>query len=389
MVIETCPLCGADDSTVFFTTRDVPIVSNRLAEDEEAARAAPVGDVELAVCRACALIWNRAFEPASMTYGPDYENPLHFSSQFRSYADSLASELVARHDLSGRHVVEIGCGDGHMLDLMVKHGAATATGFDPSMAGRMTAFTGRAGVEIIPEYFSSASLDRLCDAMLLRQVLEHLDTPMSCLQEIRRAMGERRGCIYIEVPNADWMLETVSVCDVIYEHVTYWTGHALETLLRRTGFRPLRIQPAYGGQFLQAEGVTEQQHNDILPGAVASITEMALAFGVAAEAKLGDLRRLLSDGSGPAVLWGAGSKGITFANFVSGVADVRLVALVDLNPRKHGLRVPGVALPVVGPEALREIRPELVIIANAIYVDEIRDKVRELGLDPAFEIVAG
>lgn len=389
MAIETCPLCNADNPTVFFTIRNVPIIANRLAEDEATARAAPVGDVELALCRACALIWNRAFEPAAMAFGPDYENPLHFSSRFRSYADRLASKLVARHDLSGRHVVEIGCGDGYMLDLMVKHGAATATGFDPAMAGRVTAFTGRAGVEIIPEYFSSARLDRPCDAVLLRHVLEHLDAPVRCLQELRSAMGDRRGSIYIEVPNASWMLKTHSVCDVIYEHVTSWTGPAIETLLRRTGFRPLRIGPAYGSQFLQVEGVAEQPDADFLPRAVASVMKSALAFGAAAEAKLGDLRRLLADRSGPAVVWGAGSKGITFANCVAGVADARLAALVDLNPRKHGLRVPGVALPVVAPEALREIRPKLVIIANALYVDEIRDKLCGLGLNPALAIVIG
>ena len=54
----------------------------------------------------------------------------------RPSPEDLAAGLVARHGLAGKHVIEIGCGDGYMLDLMAQHGVASATGFDPSMAGK-------------------------------------------------------------------------------------------------------------------------------------------------------------------------------------------------------------------------------------------------------------
>lgn len=387
-MIATCPLCHASDPIGIFRANGLPLVCNHLAEDEKSARDAVTGDLDLVVCRACTLIWNRSFEPAAIAYAPGYENPLHHALDFRAYADDLAAELVVRHGLAGRHVVEVGCGDGHMLDLMVKHGAATATGFDPSMAGRATPFTERAGVEIVPEYFSAAGLDRPCDAVLLRHVLEHLEAPVPFLQDIRRAMGERTGSIYVEVPNVPWILESISIWDVIYEHVTYWSSDALETLLRRTGFRPLRLGPAYGGQFMQAEGMAGRIQAESLPETRSAFLKSSLEFAGGAEAKLEGWRRRLGESSGTAVLWGAGSKGITFANTIDEAAG-RLVALVDLNPRKHGRWVPGVALPVVPPLALQEIRPDLVLIANALYQDEIRGAVRDLGLDPEFEVIVG
>lgn len=386
---ESCPLCGSSGAEAAFTVRDVPVICNQLWPDAAAARAAPVGDVELVICPDCALMWNRAFEPERMVYAPGYENALHFSPRFKAFAEALAADLVVRRDLAGRHVVEIGCGDGHMLDLMVKHGAATATGFDPSMAGRTSPFTARDGVEIVPEYFLSERLDRHVDAILCRHVVEHLDAPLPFFRNIRNAIGARPVPIYVEVPNAGWMLESVSMWDVIYEHVTYWTAPAMETLFRRTGFRPTRIGSGYGDQFLMAEGTAAQPEPDYLSPDTSAALAAARAFAAEATTELSQWRDRLSSINGSAVIWGAGSKGITFANALGPDAAGALAALVDLNPRKHGLAVPGVALPVVGPEALRDIRPDLVVISNAIYEKEIRDHVRSLGLEPDFAIIAG
>jgi hypothetical protein len=50
---------------------------------------------------------------------------------------------------------------------------------------------------------------------------------------------------------------------------------------------------------------------------------------------------------GPAVVWGAGSKGVTFVNLMQ--VGERIAALVDINPHKQGLYVPGTGHPVICP----------------------------------------
>ena len=70
-------------------------------------------------------------------------------------------------------------------------------------------------------------------------------------------------------------------------------------------------------------------------------------------------------------------------------AGTPLTAMVDLNTRKHGLIVPGVGLPVVPPESLASLRPDLVLISNALYETEITDQVRAMGLSPEIAVVAG
>ncbi|WP_289149522.1 class I SAM-dependent methyltransferase [uncultured Salipiger sp.] len=383
-----CPLCGADHPEAVYTLGDVPVICNQLWPDAGAARTAPSGNVELVVCPDCAFIWNRAFDPDCMEYAPGYENALHFSPHFQSFAEDLAAGLVERFDLAGKHVFEIGCGDGHMLDLMAANGVATATGFDPSMEGKETPYTARDGVEIVPEYFRSDQLGRPFDAILCRHVLEHLDAPMSLLQDIRRAIGERDVPVYFEVPNAGWMLDAVSMWDVIYEHVGYWTAPAIITLFRRAGFAPTSVSVGYGGQFLMVEARPADPEPGYLDPDAPEVLAAARAFGDAATGALASWREKLSGVHGRAVIWGAGSKGITFANAL-GAAGAPLAAMVDLNTRKHGLLAPGVALPVVAPGELAEIGPDLVLISNALYEAEITGQVRGMGLAPEFAVVTG
>lgn len=388
--IETCPVCSTAEPAAVLTLGDVPVICNQLWPDAEAARAAPSGTVDLVRCPACAMIWNAEFEPARMEYAPGYENALHFSPKFRTFAEDLAAGLVDRFGLAGRDVVEIGCGDGHMLDLMVRHGAATATGFDPSMAGKESEFTARVGVEIVPEHFRSDQLDRPFDAVLCRHVLEHLEAPTALLADIRRAIGDRDVPVYFEVPNAGWMLGSLSLWDVIYEHVGYWTEPALVTAFRRAGFAPERVTTGYDDQFLMIEARPAAPEPKAIAPGVAPVAAAADAFGAAATAELDRWRTRLGALDGRAVIWGAGSKGITFANALGAEAAAPLAALVDLNPRKHGLFAPRTALPVIAPETLTELPPDLVLISNALYEAEITACVRDdFGLASDFAIVAG
>ena len=114
----------------------------------------------------------------------------------------------------------------------------------------------------------------------------------------------------------------------------------------------------------------------------------ARSFAAAARDELARLRDDLGGLRGTAVIWGAGSKGITCANAL-GEAAAPIAGLVDVNPRKHGRYIPGAALPVVGPEALRQLRPDLVLLSNAQYRDEVATDLRELDLYPELAVIAG
>ena len=81
------------------------------------------------------------------------------------------------------------------------------------------------------------------------------------------------------------------------------------------------------------------------------------------------------------VLWGAGSKGVTFLTSLKLSTSV-LPYVVDLNPRKVNLFVPLTGQQVVGPQFLKNYRPTDIIIMNSLYRREIKTQLAKMGLSP-------
>ena len=56
--------------------------------------------------------------------------------------------------------------------------------------------------------------------------------------------------------------------------------------------------------------------------------------------------------------------------------------MVDVNPFRQGKFMIGTGHEIVSPESLAESAPDVVIVMNPIYVDEIRDQLDGMGLRP-------
>jgi hypothetical protein len=171
---------------------------------------------------------------------------------------------------------------------------------------------------------------------------------------------------------------------VIYEHCSYYSPTSLAHLFERHGFRVLAVNEVFGGQFLTIEAVPEAGARGQGPGAREERSSLepgpwplapdadAAAFAVAYQAKRDEWRARLAELAAAGkrgVVWGAGSKGVTFLNATG--AGEEIVAVVDINPRKQGKFVAGTGQPIVPPAQLADIRPDFVIIMNANYREEI------------------
>jgi hypothetical protein len=78
------------------------------------------------------------------------------------------------------------------------------------------------------------------------------------------------------------------------------------------------------------------------------------------------------------VVWGAGSKGITFLNILGLKEQVKYI--VDINPHKQEMYAPGTGQLIISPDKLNDIRPDFVISMNPLYLDEIRRMIIARGL---------
>jgi len=78
-------------------------------------------------------------------------------------------------------------------------------------------------------------------------------------------------------------------------------------------------------------------------------------------------------------VWGSGSKGVAYLTTLGLRDEVEYV--VDINPYKQGRFMAGTGHEIVGPDRLAESPPDVVIVMNPIYRDEIRRQLTEEGID--------
>lgn len=373
---------------MFFRSPPLPVLSNELLATREAARAVPRGEIALARCPACGLIENAAFDPSRIRYGAAYENALHCSPAFREYAEAVARQLVERHGVRHKQVIEIGCGDGAFLELLCRLGANRGVGFDPAH-DRERAVSLPEGVEIHARPFAAADAAVSPDLICCRHVLEHIADPRTFLSAVHRLAGGRTDAVaFFEVPNARHMLEQLAIWDIVYEHCLYFCAASLERVFRRSGFAPIAVRETYEGQFLTIEAhaaapPVASPADATAKGGMArdgDLPTLTTAFARAHAEKLARWRDVLEQvrrERTAAVLWGAGSKGVTFLNMLD-VSEDTVRFAVDINPRKQGCHVAGTGQEIVPPARLKEFSPRLVVVMNPLYRTEVEAELARL-----------
>ena len=383
MTGPACLACGAAEIERFLHLPEVPVFCNVLLPTAAEAMAAPRGDLDLGICRACGHVFNLAFDPKLVRYAEGYENSLHHSPRFQTYAEELAAGLRDRHHLTDSHVVEIACGQGDFLKLVCSEPGCRGTGFDPSFRGEPSGD----GITIEPEYFGARPLDRAVDLICCRHALEHIDEPVEFVEMVKKAVpAGSRPSVFFEVPNSLYSLRDGGVWDFIYEHVSYFCGRSLSACFTRAGYTVRHTWETFAGQFLCLEADLEDA--DSTAPDLAPVPRTAELVGLAAG--LGDQMAGLLDkwrgrfaeiaaAQGRVAVWGVGSKGATFLNLLGAAGGVGVP--VDINPKKHGLHVPGTGHQVVAPENLAGLGIRLVLVMNPVYTGEIEGMVRAQGID--------
>ncbi len=388
---HSCPICGSGAVYHFMDIQQAPVYCNVLWDTREAAIAAPRGDIALGYCPACGHVYNYAFDSSLMDYSQEYENSLHFSERFQQYANDLATRLIERYDLRGRNIIEIGCGKGDFLRQICRLGSNRGIGFDKSFVPDPVRDALDPNVRFVVDFFGAAYAHEPADLIVCRHVLEHIERPRAFIEDLLRVIGDRQPVVYFEVPNALWTLRDLGIWDIIYEHCSYFSPASLVHLFETAGFETLDVREEFGGQFLAIEARPASDGVSLSAQARLDFDRMmrdVTAFGDNYRAKVAHWRARLGDLASQrrrAVVWGAGSKGVTFLNVFRDQGAIEYV--VDINPRKQGKYVAGSGQRVVEPAFLRSYEPDVVIVMNAIYIDEIRRMLAALGVAAAVESV--
>ncbi|KKU98164.1 MAG: C-methyltransferase, partial [Candidatus Wolfebacteria bacterium GW2011_GWE1_48_7] len=149
-------------------------------------------------------------------------------------------ELVERFGLAGKKVVDIGCGEGAMLDVLEEVGMQ-ATGVEAS--GKSVERGAALGRTMVQRYIGDrgAIAGGPFDAFICLNYLEHLPDPGRIIENISGNLAAN-AVGFVTVPNLEYLLKTKCLYEFVPDHISYFTTRTLTHAFEANGFDVLECR---------------------------------------------------------------------------------------------------------------------------------------------------
>ncbi len=385
---NSCLSCGSSEVSVFYEVENMPIHSVMLLPTRDKAINYLKKDIRLGFCTKCGFISNVSFDQSLLEYSTGYESTQSYSPTFNVFAKGLVQNLTDRYDLHDKDIIEIGCGQGEFLTMLCEIGLNRGIGFDPSYIPGRNENLENNKISIIKDFYSEKYADIKCDFLCCRMTLEHIHKTGDFIRIIRRSIKDKPDTIvFFQVPDVIRILNDLAFWDIYYEHCSYFSPGSLASLFRNNGFEVIDIWKDYGEQYV------------MLGAKLASIGNKSISKSTSVEEDLSELKSKVglfsknypdqlntwknylqkANKEGQrVVLWGGGSKGVTFLTALNINSEIEYV--VDINPNKHSTYMAGTGQKIVSPEFLKQYKPDVVIVMNPIYKKEIKEDLDRMGV---------
>ena len=386
-ICYSCPNCGDKGVNVFYQVKNVPVHSVLLFSSRDMAINYPKGDIELGFCKSCGFISNTVFDPSAHEYFSQYESSQAFSSTFNSFSKNLAELLIKRHNLWHRDIIEIGCGQGEFLKLLCKLGNNIGIGFDPAYNESRSSNGEYGDITFVKDFYSEKYKNFKADFICCKMTLEHIHNTTDFIRTVRRAIGNNNTAVFFQIPEASRILDETAFWDIYYEHCSYFSPVSLAKLFQNNGFDVRDLWTGYDDQYLMIESVPgngeiciDIDHDEQLYQLGKKVGDFTKNYPGKIEEWKNKLRDL-SDKRLKTVVWGSSSKGVAFLTTLGFGCD-QIEYVVDINPFRQGSFMAGTGQEIVSPEFLKHYKPDLVVVMNPIYNQEIENRLKDLGLSP-------
>jgi SAM-dependent methyltransferase len=381
---DRCRSCGFEPLEVFLRLGELPL-PDALRREDQLADSEPRYPSDLTFCPSCALVQILESVPPGLLFVDNY---LYFSSysddllrHAREEALGLAEELSLGPESL---VVEVASNDGYLLRNFAELGVPVL-GIDPAPAQAEAAEA--IGVPTLPEFFGSETAARLrddgrrADVIVMNNVLAHTPDPNDLLAGAAILLADD-GVVAVENTYVRDLIDNLAFDTVYHEHFSYLSCTSISALAERNGLHLVGVEhfPEVQGGSLRWRLSKRDEPRAEVARYLAEERELGLdrldyyrRFGERVERATRELVALLRElkaGGASIAAYGAAAKGTVLLNH-AGIDDSLVDFVVDRNPHKQGLFMPGVDLPIRPPEALLEDRPDYLLLLAWNYRDEI------------------
>jgi SAM-dependent methyltransferase len=375
---KNCRVCGTALGRKLIAFDALPVAGAYVSPHDPPPD--PVFPLSLLQCTVCGLVQLR--QSVTPSFYSRYSFMSGVAAGYMSYLGHFAEHISNTLDL-GTRVLEIGCSDGSLLDLLRNAGFRVA-GFEPAREPALAAQ--RKQLEVVNQFFneksaSSSGFER-ADLIVIRHVLEHIDDFWAIFQGIDQ-LAKPNATLLVEVPDLTSTIEHALFSNIYHIHSCYFDVRTMSDLLDRHGWQTAGSTTVdiFGGSLLlwaQRKGMTTK-------GPAFSFREVALQSTRAAipseldgfvlkcedtaRCTLEFFDRLRNQGARVAG-YGAAERTVSTIG-MSGLDASHVSVIFDRNPNLVGRMLPGTRIPILHPDAISELNPEYLVVFAQSFEDEI------------------
>ena len=394
---QHCRFCGHELKHSFADLGLSPL-SNEYLEKGDLDCGQMFYPLNVKVCGQCFLVQAAEYRRPEQIFG-EYQYFSSYSGSWLAHCKAYVDQIVPRLSLgAGSRVLEIACNDGYLLQYFQPYGIPVK-GIEP--AENVAEEARKKGIEVECRFFGAesareiAAKDGRYDLVIGNNVLAHVPDINGFVEGLGVVLAPE-GTVTMEFPHLLRLIEQCQFDTIYHEHFHCLSLGTVKRIFNAHGLELYDVEelPTHGGS-LRIYAAHRDYGRAHMREAVQALLAREREFGLEdvrtytgfsdkmQNIKLDTLGRLSQwkqEGKRIAA-FGAAAKGNTFLNYC-GIKNDLIDFVVDSNPHKQGLYLPGSLIPIVGREALREHKPDYVLILPWNLTEEIAETagfIREWG----------
>ncbi len=400
MQTKLCRFCRAPLIRVMCDLGMSPL-ANSYVRLEEVQKGEIFYPLKVWVCEDRHLAQLEEFESPDAIFS-DYLYFSSYSTSWVEHAKRYCEMMVERFEYNASsQIVEIASNDGYLLQHFKAKGIPVL-GVEPAANVAKVAWEQKLIPSVVKFFGVNTARELVADGksadlLLGNNVLAHVPDINDFVGGLKIALNPL-GVITFEFPHLLQLIENNQFDTVYHEHFSYLSLLAVEKIFAHHGLTIFDVEElhTHGGSLrIFARHAENEAPITAVTERVAAMRDKEDNFGLSrmgtyiefdekVKATKRKLLRFLIDAkqAGKTVVgYGAAAKGVTLVNYC-GVGNDLIDYVVDKSPYKQNRFMPGVRIPIYGPERIFETQPDYVLILPWNLKDEISAemaRVREWG----------
>ncbi len=383
-----CRSCGNISLKRVISLGYSPLANNLLKKQDQQEELFPLEMNYCHNCHNCQLSY--IVPPKKM-----FDNYLYVSSttlSFRKHFENIVDMLIEKYDLnSDSLVVDIGSNDGIFLKPLKERGIQIC-GVDP--ASNICKIANDQGIYTIEGYFD----EKICEKIIQKygkaeivtafNVFAHSAKLKSMAKNVFNLLKDK-GVFIIEV---QYLLDTIkdlNFDNIYHEHVNYWSVTSLNNFFSSLGFQISCVEHinTHGGSirlYIERKG-------PLIDKSVNEFLEQEKKFGLinfetykkfskkieGAKANALENIKKIKMANKRIVGYGSPAKATTVLNYF-GISNKDIDYIIEDNPLKHNLYLPGMKIPIKDKKGALENPPDYILVLAWNFFEEIKKNNPEL-----------